>query len=404
MKKIIVFITFFVLIFAGCSKSQNEEIAISDFDAALKSAKGKTVTFYGWGGDYAVNRWIDSVLAKALKEQYEINLKRVPMNIDEILNKLIDEKQSKSQGDMDIIWLNGENFFAAQKSGLLYGAITHLIPNFEKYIGSNNPDAQYDFGYPINGYEVPFGKAQLVFIGDLKKFKSFPKNAKEFFDAAKTHPGQITYPAPPDFVGSAFVRNIIFDIAGYENLYNAESSPEAIFKVIKPALDYLNEIKPYLWQKGKTYPKDNAALVKMFEDGQILFAMSYTPLFAGQKILSGEFPKTAQTFVFDKGNIGNTHYVAIPFNAPNKDAALVLINLIISPEMQISKYDIKNWGDLPVFEMSKLSKEQKTLLDSISGMQGVLTPEETLKKRIPEIQADKVAIIEKLWEEWVLRK
>ena len=54
-------------------------------------------------------------------------------------------------------------------------------------------------------------------------------------------------------------------------------------------------------------------------------AISYTPLFVAQRILAGEFPETTQTFVFEGGNIGNTHYMAIPFNAPNSEAALLLI-------------------------------------------------------------------------------
>jgi putative spermidine/putrescine transport system substrate-binding protein len=141
----------------------------------------------------------------------------------------------------------------------------------------------------------------------------------------------------------------------------------------------------------------------MYADGQILMTMSYTPLYAAQKIASGEFPETSATFVFDKGNIGNTHYLAIPYNAPNKDAALVLVNHLISPEMQVSKYDIKNWGDLPVLDINRLSSDEKDAFSNIDNGKGILSPDELLKKRKPEIQADKVSIIEKLWYEKVLK-
>lgn len=378
MKKVVLMLAMFLL--GACSNK--------DF---------QTVTFYGWGGDPAVNNWIDTVLAPALKEQHAIILKRVPMNADEILNKLNNEKTANSKGDIDLIWINGENFFAAKNAGLLTGELPEQIPNFQKYIGDSEPDAQNDFGYPIDGYEIPYGKAQLVFIADSAKLKTFPKSAKELLAFAKTHPQQFTYPAPPDFVGSAFIRNIICDIVGFDKVYQAKADYDDLLKVIQPAIDFLNELAPYLWQQGKTYPKDNAALDKMFVDGQILWTMNYTPLYAGQKVLAGQFPDTVRTFVFDKGTVGNTHYVAIPFNAPNKTFALTLINLILSPAMQISKYDIKNWGDLPVFNINKLSKEEKSELAKINNAKNVLSPDELLNKRIPELQADKVAIIEKIW-------
>ena len=94
--------------------------------------------------------------------------------------------------------------------------------------------------------------------------------------------------------------------------------------------------------------------------------------------------------------------MAIPFNAPNKDAALVLINHIISPEMQIGKYDVRNWGDLPVLDVNRLSQAQRNLLDSIDNGIGILTPAELQARRVPEVQAAKIPIIDRLWQIHVL--
>ncbi|MDR2922084.1 MAG: ABC transporter substrate-binding protein [Treponema sp.] len=406
MKKQYFFITIIMaalLFFAGC-KSKQAQADPGNFAEAMKSARGKTVTFYGWGGDQMVNRWIDTVLAQSLKEKYGVTLVRVPMNIDEILSKLMGEKQAGARaGDIDVVWINGENFYTAKNAGLLYGPITGKLENYDRYIGSGDPDAMFDFGMEIDGMEVPYGKAQLVFIADSAVLSGFPSDTGKLMELARQNRGKITYPAPPDFVGSAFVRNIIYDVAGYQALYNAPADERGLYEAIKPALDYLVELKPYLWQQGETYPKENAALDKMYVDGQALMTMNYTPLYAAQKIAAGQFPPTSQTFVFDSGNIGNTHYVAIPFNAPNKDAALVLINHIISAEMQISKYDVRNWGDLPVFDSSRLSDAEKRALDGIDNGIGILSPSELQKKRVPEIQAEKVAIIEKLWYDFVLK-
>ena len=40
------------------------------------------------------------------------------------------------------------------------------------------------------------------------------------------YPGKVTYPALPDFTGSVFVRNIIYDICGYEQFLDMKADKE----------------------------------------------------------------------------------------------------------------------------------------------------------------------------------
>jgi len=391
------------VMFFGACKPEQASADPANFNEAVKSAAGKTASFYGWGGDPSINRWIDSVLAPTLKEKYDVSLVRVPMDIGDILGKLTGEKQAGvDKGDIDVVWINGENFFAAKTAGLLYGPITGKLENYARYIDQDAPDSRFDFGTAIDGMEVPYGKAQLVFVADGAVLGGFPAGTGELLELAKRYPGRITYPAPPNFTGSAFVRNVISDIVGYDAFFNAPSDEQALYAVIKPGLDYLAALKPYLWQKGETYPRDNTALDKMYADGQALITMNYTPFHAAQRIAAGQFPPTSRTFVFGRGNIGNTHYVAVPYNAPNKDAALVLINHIISAEMQISKYDTKNWGDLPVFDVKRLNDAERKLLDDIDNGIGILSPAELQAKRISEVQAEKVPVIDRLWYRYIV--
>ncbi|MDR0490563.1 MAG: ABC transporter substrate-binding protein [Oscillospiraceae bacterium] len=411
MKRICAIIFALLLVVSACARNELQVADVSadgadafdDFNAVLEAARGTTVTFYGWGGSAATNAWLDNVVGATLLEEYGVKLRRIPMDIDDILSKLMSEKQAGVQsGDIDVVWINGENFYTAKNADLLFGPITQYIENYAVYLDPDNADLHYDFGTPIEGMEVPYGKAQLVFIGDTAVLDSFPSGAQELLELAKQNPGKITYPAPPDFTGSAFVRNILYEIVGFDAIFNAPDDENALYEVIKPGLDFLNEMKPYLWQEGKTYPSTAPAVEQMFADGLLLMNISYTPLRAAQKILSGEYPITAQTFLFEKGNIGNTHYIAIPKNAPNKSGALTLIHHIISAEMQITKYDASNWGDLPVFDVGRLNAQQSALLDGIDNGVGILTPDELFAHRMPEVQASKVPVIERLWERYVL--
>ncbi|HZK54991.1 MAG TPA: ABC transporter substrate-binding protein [Desulfosporosinus sp.] len=404
MNKILSTVMLLLLILSGIGCSQAPTPAPSSaqnqsFESALAKAKGTTVNFYGWGGDERINQWIDTQLAPKIKENYDITLKRVPMDIDQILNKLLGEKQAgKSKGPMDMVWINGENFSTAMKSQLLYGPFTQELPNFKKYIDQNSKEVQYDFGYEIKGYEAPYGKAQFVLINDSAVTPETPKNAQELLAFAKKYKGKVTYPAPPDFTGSAFVRNIIYDIVGYDKIASIGNDKEKLKIALQPAMDYLKELSPYLWQEGITYPASIAQVDNMFADGELVMTVSYNSNSVAGMIGTGRFNNTSRSFIFDKGMIGNCNYLGIPAKASNREGALVVINAILSPDIQASKYDAKNWGDLPVLDNNKLNSQEKQLFSNIPLGKGVIPQDQLLQKRLPELSADLIPVIEEVWQ------
>lgn len=380
--------------------------ATADPDAAFQelaaTARGTTVTFYGWGGSEVTNAWIDGPLAQAMKEKYEITLKRVGMNIDEILSALLNEKQlGVKAGNIDVVWINGENFFTAKENGLLSGPFAEELPNFRRYIDAQSPDVKYDFGALTEGYEVPYGKAQFVMVYNKKVIKTPPATTQALLDWAKENPGQFTYPAPPDFTGSAFVRNVISEIVGADRFLTMEPDYETVKAAIAPAMEYLKTLKPYLWNKGTTYPAGLPLLDNMYGDGEVAMTMDYNPNSASARIGTGEFPADTGTFIFEKGTIGNTHFVAIPFNSPNQAAAKLLINEILSVEAQATKYDPAGWGDLPVLENDRLTAEEKAVFAAIPLGEATLPQDELFAHRIPEMPARLVPIIETIWLETI---
>lgn len=397
---VLIIVSFFLI---SCSKVEKvKDLSNLTFEEISELAKGTTVRFYGWGGDENINNWIDNVVAKQIKEDYEIKLERIPMVPSGYIPKLLNEKQVDGAGTIDIVWINGENFFNAKENGLLYGPFTEKLPNFNKYIDTKSDDNNYDFGHAIDGFEAPYGKAQMVYIVDSEKINEMPSDTSKLLDVAKNNPGKITYPDLSDFNGSAFVRNVIYDIVGYEVFLNLDADKEQIRKIIKPAMDYLNEIKPYLWRNGQTYPATVAQLDNMFSDGEVFMTMNYTPFHVATKIAEGSFAESSKSFVFEKGSIGNTHFLAIPFNSPNKAAAMTVINHILLPSVQASKFKPSVWGDLPVIDPTKLNLEETEIFNNIKLGKGVLTYKELLSKRVPEMRAKLVPLIEEIWREEVL--
>ncbi len=373
------------------------------FDELKESAKGSTVTFYGWGGDELLNQWLDDVFAPAMKEEYDITMERVPMDIDQVLSQLSGEIQAgEEDGSIDMIWINGENFQSAKENNMLYGPFVETLPNFEEYIDTESEDVTLDFAYPIEGYEAPYGKAQMVMIADTAVTPDLPKNTDELMEFAKNNKGKVTYPALPDFTGSVFVRNIIYEICGYEQFLDMEADKETVKEAIEPALAYLRELNPYLWNEGKTFPESSTTVDNMFADGELVLNMTYDAFGTSIKIADGMYTETTQSFQFDKGTIGNTNFMAIAANSGNKAGAMVAINEMMSPEIQADRYDTMKV--LPVVDYGKLSDAQKEAFDKVDLGKGNIPQDELLSKRLPEMPAELVPVIEEIWLEEVVGK
>lgn len=380
-----------------------KDVTEMTFDEMKEAAKGTTVTFYGWGGDENLNQWLDNVFAPAMKEKYDITMERVPMNIDQVLSQLSGEIQAgEEDGSIDMIWINGENFQSAKENNMLFGPFTEKLPNFQSYVDATHEDNTLDFAYPIEGYEAPYGKAQVVFIADSAVTPEVPTSAEELMEFVKKYPGKVTYPALPDFTGSVFVRSIIYEICGYEQFLTMEADKETVKAAIEPALEYLRELNPYLWNEGQTFPESSTTLDNMFIDGEVVLNVTYEAYASAVKIEDGTYTDTTFTFQFDKGTIGNTNFMAIATNSGNKAGAMVAINEMLSPEMQASRYQVLK--AIPVLDNSKLSDEQKALFENVDLGKGTIPQDELLSKRLPEMPAELVPIIEEIWLEEVVGK
>ena len=406
MKKTIALLLCFVMVLPllACGQKQEElDLQNASWEEILEEARGTTVTFYGWGGDENRNNWLNTTVAPYVKEHYDITLEVVGMNIDDILAKLSGEKQAGSaKGSIDMIWINGENFYSAKENGLLYGPFTGKLPNMEGYIDLTDPETLNDFCMPIEGYEAPYAKAQLVLYADTSVTPDLPASAEELLAFCQANPGKVTYPALPDFTGSAFVRNIIYEVCGWEQFQNMEADYDTVKAAIEPALEYLRQLNPYLWNEGKTFPDSSTTVDAMFADGELVLNMSYSPFSVATGIAQGLYTGTTQTFVFENGTIGNTNYMAIAYNSPNKAGAMVVINAILSGEIQLTQY--AQLRELPVVTYDKLSDQEKAAFDAVDLGKGIVSQAELLSHRLPEMPAKLVPIIEQIWLNEVVGK
>ncbi len=372
-----------------------------------KTSDAQNVNLYAWGGDERVNDWIDDSLTPYVLETTGVTLTRVPMDAPDFMAKLTNEVQAGGTGDIDLLWINGENFYSAKENDLLYGPFAQKLENLSKYI--DEEAAAVDFGYPTEGYEAPWGKAQFVLFYDSDKTDAPPVNSQQLKDFVMKNPGTFTYPQASDFTGSAFIRTVLYDVVGYDKLKDLNADYDEIKAAIGPAMDYLNEIEPYLWKEGATYPADSSQLDSLYANGEVLINMDYSANKALSMVSDGSWPKGTKTFVWEKGTPYNTHFLAISTASANKEACEKVINAALSPEMQISKADLNGWADMPVLDYNKLdSNDQEklnaTLTPDSKYASSILGYEELDDHKQPELRADLVDLIEQVWKDTVLNE
>ncbi|MEJ8554352.1 ABC transporter substrate-binding protein [Tepidibacter sp. Z1-5] len=398
MKKIIsiaLLILISLSVLSGCSNQDNKEslnLLEMKWEDISKEADGETVNIYMWAGDQSVNEYMDNWVKPLVKAELNINLNRVAINDPkDMINKLLTEKEvEKSNGSIDIIWMNGENFKLANENKLLWGPFADKLPNYNQYVDKETDDIKYDFGEDTVGMEVPFGKSQFVFIYDSNVIQNPPKDINELTNWIKQNPGKFTYPSVPDFTGSAFIRQTYMDLFKKDYIED---------KDLRSMWNYMNEIKPYLWRQGETYPESSAKLDMLYSNSEVLMSMSYNPLHAFNKIQSGEFKESTDVFVLNDGTLSNTHYLSIPFNASNKAGAMAVIDFLLSPKSQIYKLNPSNWGDGLSIAYDKLSDEDKLKIDEIYKENKLEFLNEIRKHKIPEMKAEYIDQIEKGWDE-----
>ncbi|RJG42184.1 ABC transporter substrate-binding protein [Motilimonas pumila] len=390
MRQLWVFLCFFI-----SASSWGQET----WPETLAKAKGQTVYFYAWGGSQSINDYIRWA-ARAAQSQYGIEVKHVKVaDTANVVNQVLAEKTAgkHAQGSVDLVWINGENFASMKANELLHGPFAESLPNFVLVDIEQKPSIAFDFGTPVEGYESPWGMAQFVFMADSAKVKPFPASALELLAYLKQNPGQFSYPKLPDFHGVSFLKQMLIETSNaHPALYQDIEQSESPEQVLAPLWHYLDQLHPLMWRQGKTFVSSQAQLKAKLNDEAITIAFSFNPNDAANSIATGELPETVKTYVHKAGSLGNTHFVAIPYNANAKAGAKVFANFLLSPEAQARKADPAIWGDPTVLALNKLTPQQTTSFNAIERHPASLTPVQ-LGHILVELHPSWVGYIEKEW-------
>ena len=397
-----------------------------DLDWPAVSARARdegVVRWYHWGGSEELNLWIEAVVAPALAGAgVRLESVRLPATRDAVDVVLAEAAAGRGlgRGSVDLIWINGDNFRSLAEADLLFGPFADRIPNARWYaLDEDDPAAAinlYDLGTPTLLRSIPWFAGQYVCYVDTARLplERAPRDHAALAALARERPGRFTYVRPPDYIGTAFVQQALValqpDAPRLEPFLNdvaALTAAEAA-RLLEPGFAYLRALEPFLLGGGgaegvrgtPVYPPSAAAWERLVASGEVDLACEDNVFHAQSAVERGRLPESVRTIVFPEGAMRvNKSFLAIPANAPNPAAALLLADHLSSPESHLSKLELIGY---PIaLDLARLPSEQRAAALAVSPDLRGLSYDELAANALPDMHASWVPLIDRLWERWI---
>lgn len=345
------------------------------WDDVLARARGETVYFNAWGGDERTNSfiaWADQELAA----KYGVHVTQVKLtDTAEAVTRVLAEKAAgKSEGgSVDMIWINGGNFLSMKEQGLLFGPFVENLPNAKYLDLAPGSAAVTDFTIPTDGMESPWRLARFVLSYDSARLQDPPGSMAELLTWSAAHPGRFTHPNPANFMGATFLKQALIELTPDPAILQAPATDENFATATAPLWAWYDALRPTLWRDGTAFPENESTQSQLLNDGEVDFTMAFDPAAAAALAAQGLLPETVRSYGLDGGTIGNFSFVAIPFNAAHKDAAMVVANFLLDPATQAHAQDISVLGSYSVLDMSKLGEAEKAAFAALPASDALPT-------------------------------
>lgn len=340
------------------------QLARMPWDSVLVRARGTSVVWRMWRGDPSINAYVDHWVVPRLRERFGITLEAVDGYGPEIVNALVTEREAgRDRGIASLLWINGETFAALRHERLLAGPWSGRLPNGQ-YTDSASAYIARDFEQDPAGFESPWGLVQFALIFDTTRTPSPPRTVAELGAWIHAHPGRFTH--DQGFAGMTLLKTVMYALAGGVERFQGGFDERRYSPGRDTLFGWLRQSSRDFWREGSTYPPDVAAMHRLFANGEIDFTMSNNQNEVVTKVRQGVLPPSSRALLLRDGTIANTHYVGIPFNAPNPAAAMVVADFLLSPEAQYEKQRPEVWADGSVLDRSRLPppwREKFSLLD-----------------------------------------
>jgi putative thiamine transport system substrate-binding protein len=346
------------------------------WDEVLAKARGQTVNWNAWAGDEKTNAFIAWV-GEEVQRRYGVRVNHVKLkDTAEAVTRVVAEKAAgrDAGGTVDLIWINGPNFLAMKEQQLLFGPFAGKLPNWRYVDTTRKRSNLVDFTIPHEGYESPWRMAQIVYVFDSRRVKELPRSSQEMLAWARKHPGRLTHPSVRNFLGATFLKQALHELAPDPAVLQKPATDASFGPATAPLWAWYEALKPHLWRGGRQFPDNGPAQRQLMNDGEIDLMISFNPSEAAVSALAGLLPESVRTLTFAGGTIGNTSFVAIPYNASAKEGAMVVANFLLEPATQAHAQDIRQMGNFTVLDLDKLAEADRMRFAELTPHPALPTP------------------------------
>ena len=411
---------------APAASAFRDAFLAGDLDWPAVGARARdegVVRWYHWGGSEELNLWIEAVVAPALADAgVRLESVRLPATRDAVDVVLAEAAAGRGlgRGSVDLIWINGDNFRSLAEADLLFGPFADRIPNARWFaLDEDDPAAAinlYDLGTPTLLRSIPWFAGQYVCYVDTARLplERAPRDHAALAALVRERPGRFTYVRPPDYIGTAFVQQALValqpDAPRLEPFLDdvaALTAAEAA-RLLEPGFAYLRALEPFLLGGGgaegvrgtPVYPPSAAAWERLVASGEVDLACEDNVFHAQIAVERGRLPESVRAIVFPEGAMRvNKSFLAIPANAPNPAAALLLADHLSSFESHLSKLELIGYP--LALDVARLTSEQRAAAQAVSPDLRGLSYDELARHAVPDMHASWVPVIDRLWERWI---
>ncbi|KAA5603141.1 ABC transporter substrate-binding protein [Blastochloris sulfoviridis] len=367
----------------------------------LAAARGQTVYWNAWAGDERTNAFI-AWTGEEMRRRFGVAVVHVRLrDTAEAVARVVAEKQAGrgSGGSVDLIWINGPNFLAMKTQGLLFGPFAETLPNWHFVDTTRKRSNVIDFTVPVEGFAAPWRMAQVVYVYDSARLAAadLPRSIPALLAWAQRHPGRLTHPTVRNFLGATFLKQALAELAPDPAALQRPADDAAFEAATAPLWVWYDALRPNLWRQGREFPETGPAQRQLLDDGEIDIAISFNPAEAAVSIANRLLPPTARVFVLARGTIGNTSFVAIPFNAAGKEGAMAVADFLLEPATQAYAQDPRHMGNFTVLDLGRLdAADRQRFLDLRSDP--ALPTNEELGVPLPEPHPSWMTRLVAAWE------
>jgi putative thiamine transport system substrate-binding protein len=258
-----------------------------------RAARGQTVYFNAWAGSERINAYLQWAGAE-VERRHGMKLEHVKIaDTAEVVKRVRAEKQAgrTTQGSADMVWINGENFLAMKRDGLLFGPFAEALPSYAWVDTTGKPTTRIDFSEPVDGFEAPGAWRSSPSSATGSGVPRPPRSRPSWWTTPGANRGRFTYPKPPNFHGTTFLKQVLLEASGDRKPFYAHGRGRAFCRAERAAVVHAGHLHPLLWRQGRQFPPNNTTMHQMKADGELLVTLTFNPNEAANEIAAKARPR-----------------------------------------------------------------------------------------------------------------